>query len=323
MKNGISVYRNKYMNNKKFDTSKDYDKKNNSYINRYNGSIGRIKKRSIFLYNKYNRTPKLYSHSFYNYSVLNNNENKRKNSMKSLYTENSININRNFDILDNLNSTLQSTERIKHKYLKRRKHKKNNIPDKLSNSYIISSSFNNNFTQNLKLKEENNKYENINETKYDDIDKEKIIYNKLNLQKDNLMEINSQIKLENIILETEINNYKKQYFENENIFNKNYSNFSHKNFDYLNYIKSELKSSISNNSKIIEKIFEIQESNLPLNEKIKKLCLRNENIFKKIEKKNREYAEIQALNEENEKLFNSLKEKMKYLTLKQKNLNMN
>ena len=290
MKNGISIYRNKYLNNIKSDTSIDDDKKKNSYINRYNGSIGRIKKRGLFLYNKYNRTPKLYSYSLNNYSVLNNNEDKRKNSMKSLFTENNININQNFDILDNLNSTLQSTERIKHKYLKRRKPKKNIIPDKLSNSYIISSSFNNNFRHNLKIKEEKNKYENKNETKYDDIYNEKIIYNKLKLQKDNLMEINSQIKIENIILETEINNYKKKYFENENIFNKNYSNFSHKNFDYLNYIKSQLKSSISNNSKILEKIFEIQENNLLINEMIKKLSLRNENIFKKIEKKNREYA---------------------------------
>ena len=312
MKNGISHYNTPHLNKLKLDTSID-KKKNNKYINRYNGSIGRIKRTSMLLSNsKYNRTPKLDSHSFNNYSIIKNSGLKRKDSFKSIYTENNLNINPKYDLLLNLKKTLKNTERIRHKILNRINHKKI-IPDKISKSYILKTSYKDNDNYIKKIEGQNN-YENKSEIENDNINniifnKEKNLDDNLNIQRNNLMEINNEIRKENRILETEINKYQKQLLENGNIFKRSNESLNNKDFNFINYIKNKLKSSLQNNYKIMEKIFEIQENNNNIREKIKKLYIKNDRVFKKIEEKNRVNAEIEIINEENEQQINILKDK--------------
>ena len=292
----MSIYNTPHLNKLKLDTSID-KKKNNKYINRYNWSIGRIKRTSMLLSNsKYNRTPKLDSHSFNNYSIIKNSGLKRKDSFKSIYTENNFNINPKF----------------KHKILNRRNHKKI-IPDKISKSYILKTSYKDNDNYIKKIEGQNN-YENKSEIENDNINniifnKEKNIDDNLNIQRNNLMEINNEIRKENRILETEINKYQKQLLENGNIFKRSNESLNNKDFNNINYIKNKLKSSLQSNYKIMEKIFEIQENNNDIIEKIKKLYIKNERVFKKIEEKNRVNAEIEIINEENEQQINILKDK--------------
>ena len=129
------------------------------------------------------------------------------------------------------------------------------------------------------------------------------VNNKLNVSLRELMKSNIQIRKENRILEKEINNYKKQFFIP---IYKKYNNIPQKDYEYY---KKRFQSYLSQNSKLLEKILEIQEKNKIAQENVNNLYKKNYHIFKIMERRNRQNAEIEITNEENESIYNSLKEK--------------
>ena len=172
--------------------------------------------------------------------------------------------------------------------------------------------------------------EDIDEESNNEIINKNIIDN-LNMKRSLLMKSNIRMRKENRILEREINNYQKQFLNHKNLYNI-YNNIFPKNFHFF---KTNLLSSINNNTNILDQIFKSQQINQNIINKIKNIYSRNENIFKKVESINREKAEIQILNEENEKKLNDLKEenelykdeiqkiKLELIEMKNKNNNLN
>ena len=237
----------------------------------------------------------------------------------SLYTESNINPSTN--IIINLKNTLQLTERIKNKILTKNtsfNYKTFRPPKKINFSYIDDSQYYNNKKE-KSFSNDNHAYDynknngkigkkdnniNIVKVKGKSKGKEK---NKLNVIRNDFLEKNMKLRKENLILEKEINNYKEQFFSNKNLYdNKYYKNSLPKKVEYY---KNKYHSSIDNNIKLLEQIFKIQEISQTIENNINKICSKNENIFKKVENKNRQNAEIQIINEENEIKYKELKEK--------------
>jgi hypothetical protein len=133
--------------------------------------------------------------------------------------------------------------------------------------------------------------------------------NKLDWIQKDIINKYQEIKKENRILELEINNYKKlanqylnfgQYFKNK--FNSKYSQ------KITNELEHSLQKSIQNNCNIIDTILKIQKNNEALSSKLKLLSDKMNINLKKIEKRNRKYAEIQTANEENEQKLSNLED---------------
>ena len=267
-------------------------------------------------YNKSRYLGNIYIHSKDNYYLkkykLNNNTNNSNNinssliyknnspinkSIMSLYTESNINPSTN--IIINLKNTLQLTERIKNKILTKNKsfnYKTFRPPKKINFPYIDDSQYYNNKKE-KSFSNDNHAYDynknngkigkkdnniNIVKVKGKNKGKEK---NKLNVIRNDLLEKNMKLRKENLILEKEINNYKEQFFSNKNLYdNKYYKNSLPKKVEYY---KNKYHSSIDNNIKLLEQIFKIQEISQAIENNINKICSKDENIFKKVENKNR------------------------------------
>ena len=124
------------------------------------------------------------------------------------------------------------------------------------------------------------------------------------------------IKKENRILELEIKNYKNlanQYLN----FGQNYkNNFTNKySQKIINELEQTLQQNIQNNCNIIDTILKIQKNNQSLSSKIEILSDKMNINLKKIEQRNRKYAEIQHTNEENEHQLTDLEDKKNALLL--------
>ena len=240
---------------------------------------------------------------------LNKSNYPRKNSMMKTYTEG--NINSNYDIIQNLKDTLQITEKIANKYLnkneifdyRKRIHKKGSIPTMTNSHFNYNNKTSNpkdfinyNYNYDYTIGSENN----------DNIFKDKNEEFNLSSTRSLLMQSNIEIRKENRILETEINNYRKQIFNKIKPSNNiNYNMIHNKEFDFL---KKGLQSMIKDNTNILDQIFRIQQVNQNINKQIKRIYSKNENLFKKLENYNRKNAENEILNEENELKYNQLME---------------
>ena len=302
---------NNFQNFKRTKTGISLDN-NYNYLNYYKPKPKSIKA-------NYRNSPSKYLLNAKSNSIFLNKENlPRKNSFMTTYTEG--NINSNYDIIQNLKDTLQITEKITNKFLnkkesfdyRKRIHKKVSIPT------ITSSHYNYNYNNKTKNSKEYIDYNFDNNDNYNyhyTIESE---YNDNNFKDTNeefnlistrslLMQSNIEIRKENRILETEINNYRKQIvFNNIKPSNNiNYNILHNKEFDFL---KKKLQTSIKDNTNILDKIFRIQQVNQNINKQIKRIYSKNENIFKKLEKYNRKNAENEILNEENELKYNQLME---------------
>ena len=286
---------NKYLNKAMLNRPKD-----NDFNYRYNDNRSIIDLRTEPNTSYYLNTPKITSKSFINSPLLSKSIHPRKNSLFSLYTDNTVNP--TYDIIYNLQNTLQLTERIKNKYLNKNKsfNYKKHIPKKrkVSNKEnIINNKGNidttNEFKTSIKSSKNKKKYENENEDGSDIIVPNEYIDNgkrnkELNIKRKELILLNIELRKENKILEKEINNYKKQFYNYRNYYNKkNFNNIPGKDFDYF---KNKFKSSINDNNIILDKIIEIHENNENLEENVYNLYEKNKNIFKKIENKNRQNA---------------------------------
>ena len=269
--------KNNYKNKFNFELSYDNIYNNTNYYNTINHTINNnIIPNYTYNFQRHN----LYSKSGINSSSFYKNLYPRGDSIISLYTEN--NIKPTSHIIKNLKKTLQLTERIKTKILNRNKtynQKKKLIPTKLNKSSIDDSQ---NYYKNTKeesITNDDNKYDyNIESIVIDKKEDNKKDIIKLNKIRRDLLDLNMQLRKGNIILEKEINNYKKHFLDNNNIYNNKYYNsiFPQK----LDYYKKKYQSSINNNTEILEQIFNIQETNEILEKNINNIYSKDNNIFK-------------------------------------------
>ena len=279
-----------------------------------------------------------YNHSYY-YKQRNNrhsaNAHYRINSSASNYKMNnqisSFNNNNNYtnyindtsNIIENLRTTIQNTDRI---ITSNRRFLNNGIlkNPKLSKSFKLRESKRHskkeqnkiddisveNELYNIELKGENEK----NKKKKDKKLKE------MNKIKHNIIKSNNEIGLQNKILESEINNYKRQILYRK--YNSNINNYKQlMNKDFEKY-KSLLQKSLAENTIYINNILKILQINMSLYNQIKNDYSTNALLFKKVENYNRENAENQILNEENENNFTNLKNENEDLIKRKEKMNL-
>jgi hypothetical protein len=314
MENGMPKIKiNQKLNKRNINISSD---NNNSYFKNYENRRNKRNIRKIPDRKYYFNNPKLYTNSYYIESSNKNNTRKDSFSSFNIETDN----NALYHIIHSLKNTLQDAERIKQQYLGQNKNyniNKSFIPKKKYDSLMNMNiaPYNNKYEDDSINYDDSYNYENDiisgNNDLDEDVDEEsnneiinKNIIDNLNMKRSLLMKSNIRMRKENRILEREINNYQKQFLNHKNLYNI-YNNIFPKNFHFF---KTNLLSSINNNTNILDQIFKSQQINQNIINKIKKIYSRNENIFKKVESINREKAEIQILNEENEKKLNDLKE---------------
>ena len=121
---------------------------------------------------------------------------------------------------------------------------------------------------------------------------------KLKLSNQNLKNSNQDLRNENRILEVEILNYKTQ----ENNKKKNsLTNYDENLLSFISSLKQALKDTTKRNTEIVDKIFQYQKSIEETDSSNKKLIEEHKNLADKIEINNRKKAEMQIMNEENEK----------------------
>ena len=134
------------------------------------------------------------------------------------------------------------------------------------------------------------------------------------------MKKNIDIRKQNMIMETEINNYKNQlYSRRRNSNRKNYLPTGNEN--YRKY-KSLLQSSMNENTAKLDKLFQLFQINDKLKTQIKIDTLAHNPLFKKVETYNHENAEIQIINQENKKKLKILQNERNELLEKREQLNL-
>ena len=286
-------------------------------------------------------TPNQFSSNYFS-NQSNNDYDLQKRIEKSLYPYNSSNMNSQYktstinnvsdynynsnnSLIEDFKETLRKTQQLTNELLS-----KNNF---FKGNYNINYKYNSNLNSDSKTSdeeldsdinteesEENEEEENSfnNEKELNINNKQKInnINNNLSpLKKEReeklkssnqlLKNSNDKIKNENRILEVEITNYKSQ----ENKKKKNIlTNFDENLLTFITSLKQSLKETTKKNSEIVEKIFEYQKSIEDIINKSKKLSEEQKKLAEKIEINNRKKAEIQIMNEENEKKINNLEE---------------
>lgn len=142
---------------------------------------------------------------------------------------------------------------------------------------------------------------------------------KLKLSNQNLKNSNQDLRNENRILEVEILNYKTQ--ENNKKKN-NLTNYDENLLSFISSLKQALKDTTKRNTEIVDKIFQYQKSIEETDSSNKKLIEEHKNLADKIEINNRKKAEMQILNEENEKKINNLEEEKLTLNKELEKLNL-
>ena len=247
-----------------------------------------------------------FPYSHLNYSYRNN------LSLFDLYKNN--NVNHSFrDILSDLRETLKNTEKIINQS-KSFRLKRTSNPLKINNKNKNQHIKNKMKSVSVKNLSNKNKLNKKNEKEKEN----KNIENELKYQRSKLMKSNIDIRKENMILEFEINNYKKQIYSRR--MNRNAKIYIPLiNENYRNY-KTILKSSIDANTKKIDQIFKLFKINEDLYNEIINNSSPHKHNFKKVENYYREKAEIQIMNKENEKKYKNLKKENILLLKKREKL---
>ena len=142
---------------------------------------------------------------------------------------------------------------------------------------------------------------------------------KLKLSNQNLKNSNQDLRNENRILEVEILNYKTQ--ENNKKKN-NLTNYDENLLSFISSLKQALKDTTKRNTEIVDKIFQYQKNIEETDSSNKKLIEEHKNLADKIEINNRKKAEMQIMNEENEKKINNLEEEKLTLNKELEKLNL-
>jgi hypothetical protein len=169
-------------------------------------------------------------------------------------------------LISNLRNTIKKVEKVLYK-------NKSNILTDASIPNILSKSISpkknrkyhqikrrdNNGSKSVPIKIEDKNNENSDE---------KINLNIMNNERSKLMKKNIDIRRQNMILETEINNYKNQIFSRRNI-NSNMKNYflPSGNENYRKY-KLLLQSSMNESTSKLDKLFQLFQSNVELNNQI-------------------------------------------------------
>ena len=269
-----------------------------------------------------------YNHSnYYRFKNYKYAPNSRKTNNSSImnqynksYNNSNIIINSTTNILNNLRNTIQNSEKVLNN---NRKYLKNEILENIKLSKSVNLKENKKRSKKKKKKKKEKSFENESNSYKIKEENEKINNKKLeelNNIRSKLLESNIELRKLNKILETEINNYKRQIYSRKNHSNmSNYMPIMNNNF-LKN--KSSLQASLSENSKCLEKILKLSEINMDLYNQIKNDSSSNKQLFKKVENFNRENAEIQILNEENENKFKNLNDIKTELLNKKEKLNL-
>ena len=258
--------------------------------------------------------------SNYNFNIPLNYNNFQINNGISLYDSYlDYNIKDTSKIINNLRNTIKKVEKVLNK-------NNSNILTDESKPNIISKSLI------LKKNKKNSKKksrENANsksvpimvEDKYNENRDEKHNLNKLENDRSQLMKKNIDIRKKNMILETEINNYKNQIYSRRNI-NSNMKNYLPSwNENYRKY-KLLLQSSLNESTSKLDKLFQLFQINEEIKNQIENDTLAHNPLFKKVEYYNHENAKIQIINQENKKKLKNLQNEQNELIKKREQLNL-
>ncbi len=250
-------------------------------------------------------------------------------------------------VMNDFKSILEQTKIIKNKILLKSKDIENNIFNK---SYFESKT--NNFlntTVNNNYKTESNNTKDLDIELDDYLINDSVINNISNTETNSsiinylntneseknklknknkvLSNINSQIILQNNLLESEISLYEKK--NNKNIFPKQQSNNNTQNiFDqslkkFINNLKSSLKNNIESNKDIGEKLMTELIKFYELNENNIKQRNRYDNLKIKLQKQKERIADIQKYNKENNRRYLYLKDEQNILNKNAGKLKLN
>ena len=258
--------------------------------------------------------------SNYNFNIPLNYNNFQINNGISLYDSYlDYNIKDTSKIINNLRNTIKKVEKVLNK-------NNSNILTDESKPNIISKSLI------LKKNKKNSKKksrENANsksvpfmvEDKYNENRDEKHNLNKLENDRSQLMKKNIDIRKKNMILETEINNYKNQIYSRRNI-NSNMKNYLPSGNENYRKYKLLLQSSLNESTSKLDKLFQLFQINEEIKNQIENDTLAHNPLFKKVEYYNHENAKIQIINQENKKKLKNLQNEQNELIKKREQLNL-
>ena len=254
--------------------------------------------------------------SNYNFNIPLSYNNYQINNGISLYDSYlHTNINDTSNLIKKLQNTIKKVEKVLYK-------NKSNIltdmyiPNKLSNSITLKK----NKKQNKKEKKKYIISKSATIKNKNKKNREENILTELDTDRSKLMKKNIDIRKQNMIMETEINNYKNQlYSRRRNSNRKNYIPTGNEN--YRKY-KLLLQSSMNENTAKLDKLFQLFEINDKLKTQIKIDTLAHNPLFKKVETYNHENAEIQIINQENKKKLKILQNERNELLEKREQLNL-
>ena len=254
--------------------------------------------------------------SNYNFNIPLSYNNYQINNGISLYDSYlHTNINDTSNLIKKLQNTIKKVEKVLYK-------NKSNIltdmyiPNKLSNSITLKK----NKKQNKKEKKKYIISKSATIKNKNKKNREENILTELDTDRSKLMKKNIDIRKQNMIMETEINNYKNQlYSRRRNSNRKNYLPTGNEN--YRKY-KLLLQSSMNENTAKLDKLFQLFEINDKLKTQIKIDTLAHNPLFKKVETYNHENAEIQIINQENKKKLKILQNERNELLEKREQLNL-
>ena len=258
--------------------------------------------------------------SNYNFNIPLSYNNFQINNGISLYDSYlDYNIKDTSKIINNLRNTIKKVEKVLNK-------NNSNILTDESKPNIISKSLI------LKKNKKNSKKksrENANsksvpimvEDKYNENRDEKHNLNKLENDRSQLMKKNIDIRKKNMILETEINNYKNQIYSRRNI-NSNMKNYLPSGNENYRKYKLLLQSSLNESTSKLDKLFQLFQINEEIKNQIENDTLAHNPLFKKVEYYNHENAKIQIINQENKKKLKNLQNEQNELIKKREQLNL-
>jgi len=334
-------YRDRNYNNKlKGINNEQFNPYNNSFLNsnfnnRFNNNIN---KNNSFLNQNYN------SYNPYDNDILDLEEEKNELDDDYSYEKEKKDLKNQYNfsnkVMNDFKNILEQTKIIKNKILLKSKDIENNIFNK---SYFESKT--NNY---LNTTHSNNYYTKINNSKDLDIELDDYLINdsftnhinntetkstftnyidtnqslKDILKNKNkvLSNINSQIILQNNLLESEISLYEKKNNNNKNLFpNKQSINNTQNIFDqslqkFINNLKASLKNNIDSNKDIGDKLITELIKFHELNENNINQRNRYDNLKIKLQKQKEKIADIQKYNKENNKRYMYLKDEHNILT---------
>ena len=244
------------------------------------------------------------------------------------------NNNSNNDLIEDFKTTLMKTQQLTNELRQNKTIYRNNNNYNFNKNNKFSFDFNNNFNNknyNLNLDSKISSDDNDSDKNFntDDLDEEeeetseennssfnkqemninmnrnKIINKnkneneeKLKLSNQNLKNSNQQLKNENRILEVEITNYQNHPSEKKkNIL----TNYDQNLFSFITSLKKGLRATNKKNNEIVDFILDMQKNAEGIDKKNKKLIEEQKKLSEQIEINNRKKAEIQIMNEENEK----------------------